>query len=221
MEPIRRNLFRLRHKNSFWPLQHEQTCRCGLPLLCHYALTKIIKASFYIPENRLNFPTTKGFIMNISMKLVYQYMAIFFNFSPTSNHLHPLQVENCDSNSRLVVDEDDNGKLRPVRVKLRDNARVNQYQRAEKMITIVADHLIKINATLLSPKNWAAMAEQGLHCIISKNITKWIRQTWEKIIDKYSKNQSMWNIFVNECWIRIFSIYGDNLSSLIGTICKP
>ena len=50
--------------------------------------------------------------MKISMKLVYQYMAIFFNFSPTSNHLHPLQVENCDSNSRLVVDEDDNGKLR-------------------------------------------------------------------------------------------------------------
>ena len=32
-------------------------------------------------------------------------MAIFFNFSPTSNHLHPLQVENCDSHSRLVVDE--------------------------------------------------------------------------------------------------------------------
>ena len=45
--------------------------------------------------------------MNIYMKLVYQYMAIFFTFSPTSNHLHPLQVENCDSNSRLVVDEDD------------------------------------------------------------------------------------------------------------------
>ena len=37
-------------------------------------------------------------------------MAIFFTFSPTSNHLHPLQVENCDSNSRLVVDEDDNVK---------------------------------------------------------------------------------------------------------------
>ena len=44
------------------------------------------------------------------MKLVYQYIVIFFNFSPTSNHLHPLQVENCDSNSRLVVDEDDNVK---------------------------------------------------------------------------------------------------------------
>ena len=39
-------------------------------------------------------------------------MVIFFNFSPTSNHLYPLQVENCDSNSRLVVDEDDDGKLR-------------------------------------------------------------------------------------------------------------
>ena len=48
--------------------------------------------------------------MNIPMKLVYQDMAIFFTFSPTSNHLHPLQVENCDSNSRPVVDEDDNVK---------------------------------------------------------------------------------------------------------------
>ena len=51
------------------------------------------------------------------MKPVYQYMAIFFNFSPTSNHLYPLQVENCDSNSRLVVNEDDNGKLRLWRLK--------------------------------------------------------------------------------------------------------
>ena len=50
------------------------------------------------------------------MKLVYQYMVIFFTFSPTSNHLHPLQVENCGSNSRLVLDEDDNGKLRLERV---------------------------------------------------------------------------------------------------------
>ena len=55
--------------------------------------------------------------MKIFMKLVYQYMAIFINFLPTSNHLHLLQVENCDSNSRLVVDEDDYGKLRPERVK--------------------------------------------------------------------------------------------------------
>ena len=54
--------------------------------------------------------------MKIPMKLAYQYIAIFFNFPTTSNHLHPLQVENCDSNSRLVVDEDDNGKSRPERV---------------------------------------------------------------------------------------------------------
>ena len=57
--------------------------------------------------------------MNISMKLVYQHMVIFFNhlnFQTTSNHLHPLQVENCDSNSRLVVYEDDNGKFRIERV---------------------------------------------------------------------------------------------------------
>ena len=44
------------------------------------------------------------------MKLLYQFIAFFVNLSPTSNHFHPLQVENCDSNSRLVVDKDDNVK---------------------------------------------------------------------------------------------------------------
>ena len=44
-------------------------------------------------------------------------MAIFFNFPLTSSYLHPLQVENCYSNSRLVVDEDDNGKFRLETVK--------------------------------------------------------------------------------------------------------
>ena len=60
--------------------------------------------------------TARGFRIKNSMKLVYRYMAIFFNFSPTLNHLHPLQAENWDSNSRLVVDEDENGKLRLERV---------------------------------------------------------------------------------------------------------
>ena len=55
--------------------------------------------------------------MKIFMKLVYQFMVIFSNFSPTTSHFHPLQVENCGSNSRLVVDEDDNGKLKLERVK--------------------------------------------------------------------------------------------------------
>ena len=70
----------------------------------------LIKASFYIPENRFYFSTTQGFRMNIPMKLVYQFMAIFLIFPTTSNHLYPLEVEICDSNSRLVVDEDDNVK---------------------------------------------------------------------------------------------------------------
>ena len=51
------------------------------------------------------------------MKLFYEYIVIFFNLSPTSNHFHPLQVENCDSNSQLVVVENDNGKFRLERVK--------------------------------------------------------------------------------------------------------
>ena len=56
--------------------------------------------------------------MKISMKLAYQYIAIFFNFQITLNHLQPLQVENCDSNSRLVVDEDDYGKFGHERLNL-------------------------------------------------------------------------------------------------------
>ena len=42
------------------------------------------------------------------------FLKFFTNFS----HLHPLQVETCDSNSWLVVDEDDNGKFRLERVNL-------------------------------------------------------------------------------------------------------
>ena len=78
------------------------------PLRPHDALNHHI----IISEKRLDFPTTKGFSREIAMKLLYQFMAIFVNFSPTSSHFHPLQVENCGSNSRLVVDEDDNGKFR-------------------------------------------------------------------------------------------------------------
>ena len=60
---------------------------------------------------------TRGFRKKNSMKLFYKYMAIFVNLSPSLSHFHPLQVENCDSNSRLVVDENDKGKFRPERVK--------------------------------------------------------------------------------------------------------
>ena len=41
----------------------------------------------------------------------YNNENFFLQVSPNSSHLHLLQVENCDSNSRLVVDEDDNGKF--------------------------------------------------------------------------------------------------------------
>ena len=46
----------------------------------------------------------------------FENSSLFFHLSPTSSHLHPLQVENCDSNSRLVMDEDDNGKFKLERV---------------------------------------------------------------------------------------------------------
>ena len=79
--------------------------------------SRCIKTSFYTTENTLDFFTAKGFRRQISRKLFYEYIVIFFNLSPTSNHIHPLLVENCDSNSRLVVDEDDNGKFRLESVK--------------------------------------------------------------------------------------------------------
>ena len=91
--------------------KHALLVECGPG----YRSPQCIKASFYITENSPHFPY--GFRMEISMKLVYQYMVIFFHFSTTANYLHPLQVENCDSNSRLVVDEDDHGKLRFKRIK--------------------------------------------------------------------------------------------------------
>ena len=84
--------------------------------------SRCIKASFNIPENRPNFHTTKEFQNKnfYEIGLVDHHMVIFFTFSPTSNHLHPLQVKNCDSNLRLVVDEDDNGKFRLERVNMPD-----------------------------------------------------------------------------------------------------
>ena len=54
--------------------------------------------------------------MEISVELEVQNMATFFNFQTTSDHLYPLKTENCDSNSRLVVDEDATGKFRLERV---------------------------------------------------------------------------------------------------------
>ena len=68
------------------------------------------------PKNRLNTHCCRIHQIDVN-RFTNIYMVIFFNFSPTSNHLHSLQVVNCDSNSRLVVNEDDNCKLRLESVK--------------------------------------------------------------------------------------------------------
>ena len=79
--------------------------------------SRCTKASFYSLKADLIFQQLVVFLMKISMKLVCQYMVFFFKFLFISNNLHPLQVENCNSNSRLAVDEDDYGKFRLERVK--------------------------------------------------------------------------------------------------------
>ena len=84
-----------------------------------------------------------GFRTKISMKLVYQYMVIFFYFSPTSSHIHQLQVENCDSNSQLVVDEDDYGKFGLERVKAQNV--VDAF-----VFAIIAKHISSLNILYVS-----------------------------------------------------------------------
>ena len=55
--------------------------------------SRCMKASFDIPENRLNFPSTRVFYNGNSMKLVYQYMAMF----------HPLHVIFIHYKSRIAT----------------------------------------------------------------------------------------------------------------------
>ena len=56
--------------------------------------SRCIKASFYITVNILNFPTTEGFIIQISTKLIYKYMVIFLVF-------HPLQIISSTTSREL------------------------------------------------------------------------------------------------------------------------
>ena len=44
---------------------------------------------------------------------IYGCQPYIFPLQHTSSHLHPLQVENCDSNSQLVGGEDYNEALKP------------------------------------------------------------------------------------------------------------
>ena len=91
------------------------------------------------------------------MKLVYQYMAIFFNFQTTSNHLHPLQVENCDSNSRLVVGEDDYGKFRIERVNQKLCLAITTHN--FKWVKITDIYLIW-NISSVNPDAWTQFCSQ-------------------------------------------------------------
>ena len=53
------------------------------PIICHcIALNPNDALNHHFTSLRtgINFPTTQGFRREIPMKLVYQYMAIFFNF---------------------------------------------------------------------------------------------------------------------------------------------
>ena len=153
---------------SYWVTKYHKQNTCNqkhLRIICVYCTdmfinwyellifyypfkpSRCMKASFYIPKNRPNFPKTKGFLMKMSMKLVWQCMVIFFNFSLTSNHLYPLQVDNCDSKSRLLVDEDDNGKFRLKRVKQRfcDNILLTNYCIMFKVNTFWRDYKVQSN----------------------------------------------------------------------------
>ena len=55
-------------------------------------------------RNALRSPEKAGATACLSLKASKHH---FNNVSLTSSHLYPLQVENCDSNSRLEVNEDD------------------------------------------------------------------------------------------------------------------
>ena len=73
--------------------------------------SRCTKAPSCISEELLNFLQLVVLERQFSWNC-FQNNTIFFH-----PHLHPLQVENCDSNSRLVVDEDDNGKFRLEQIK--------------------------------------------------------------------------------------------------------
>ena len=59
-----------------------------------------------------------------TQRLTFSWLYLFNHHDESKHHLeslkndliHPLQVENCDSNSRLVVDEEDHDKFRVEKV---------------------------------------------------------------------------------------------------------
>ena len=110
----------------FMKLSNSNACWSGIQIVRSIHTSTCINLLSPHGASKHNFTSLKidliliqlrSFRRRIFMKMFYQYMSIVFNVPPTSSHLHSLQVENCDSNSGLVVDVDDNGKFRPERVK--------------------------------------------------------------------------------------------------------
>ena len=85
------------------------------PRTIKFKPSRCIKASFCISEELLNFLKPREIRTKIVMELCNNNN-IFVHLTPSSSHLHPLQIENCDSHSRLVVDEDDHDKFKLERI---------------------------------------------------------------------------------------------------------
>ena len=49
-----------------------------------------------------------------TLRCEFQQQWMQIKLTSSSSHLRPLQVENCDNNSRLVVNEDDTGRMQLV-----------------------------------------------------------------------------------------------------------
>ena len=159
------------------------------------------------------------------MKLVYQYMAIFFNFPPTSSHLHPLQAENCDSNSRLVVDVDDNGKFRPERAKCEHSIEIELFLN-EKSITFLYCIFFKARDVLANVwqnetmtvrdshenKTWQPLyiVSINIYCLYIIMYHKYTSVVLEiqELSFKFSDYFSPLIIYYTENWQRTLSIYG-------------
>ena len=119
------------------------------------------------------------------MKLVYQYMAIFFNFSPTLYYLRPLQVENCDINLRLVVDRDDNGKVRLKWVDYSISTKIV----AIKMYNVDVDNLIMPWLRLSSSYLFFSTCKEDGTLYVALNLEEQFNIT-QRIVEKVS--YKMW-----------------------------
>ena len=148
--------------NSRLVVNEDSNCKFRVKWVNNTAIQRLhdaLKPRFTPLKSYLFFFTANSFRRQISMKLFYEYTVIFFNLSPISNHLHPPQVENCDSNSRLVVDEEDYGKFRLKRVNwkiqvfyyaYRVRITLPLWQGAERMNDVLNCHIACLALPILS-----------------------------------------------------------------------